>query len=86
MIYSIKMLKLHHGSKFIKNILFGKVMNILLSIKFKYVEEFKQGNKKYKFRKAFCSRKNFNKIEYVYIYSNTPAKKIVARMLVIQKR
>jgi len=57
-------------------------MNVLLSIKPKYVEEIKKGNKKYEFRKSLCNRKNFDKIEKIYIYSSSPVKKIVARFIV----
>ncbi len=56
-------------------------MNVLLSIKPKYVEEIKKGRKKYEFRKSFCNKKNFDKIEKIYIYSSSPVKKIVAKFL-----
>ncbi|KKM95413.1 hypothetical protein LCGC14_1188430 [marine sediment metagenome] len=36
-------------------------MNVLLSIKPKYVEEIKKVNKKYEFRKSLCNKKNFHK-------------------------
>jgi len=35
-------------------------MNVLLSIKPKYVEEIKKVNKKYEFRKSLCNKKNFH--------------------------
>ncbi|MFX1477157.1 MAG: hypothetical protein ACFFCI_03395 [Promethearchaeota archaeon] len=57
-------------------------MNVLLSIKPKYVEEIKNGNKRYEFRKTLCSLKNRDKLEKIYIYSSTPIKKIVARFFV----
>ena len=56
-------------------------MNVLLSIKPRYVEEIKKGNKKYEFRKSLFSRKNIDKIEKIYIYSSSPVKKIVARFI-----
>ena len=56
-------------------------MNVLLSIKPKYVEEIKKGNKKYEFRKSFLNKKNINKIEKIYIYSSSPVKMIVARFV-----
>ena len=50
-------------------------MNVLLSIKPKYVEEIMNGNKRYEFRKSiFRCRED---IELVYIYSTSPVKKIV---------
>jgi len=50
-------------------------MNVLLSIKPKYVEEIMNGNKKYEFRKSiFRCRED---VELVYIYSTSPVKKIV---------
>ena len=50
-------------------------MNVLLSIKPKYVEEIMNGNKKYEFRKSvFKCRED---VELVYIYSTSPVKKIV---------
>ena len=54
-------------------------MNVLLSIKPKYVEEIKKGNKKFEFRKSLFSKKYINKVEKIYIYSSSPVKKIVAR-------
>lgn len=56
-------------------------MNVLLSIKPKYVEEIKNGNKKYEFRKSLFSTKNINRIEKIYIYSSSPVKKIVAKFI-----
>ena len=50
-------------------------MNVLLSIKPKYVEEIMNGNKRYEFRKSiFRCRED---IELVYIYSTSPVMKIV---------
>jgi len=57
-------------------------MNVLLSIKPKYVEEIKKGNKRYEFRKSLCSEKNRDKLEKIFIYSSAPVKKIVARFFV----
>ena len=54
-------------------------MNVLLSIKPKYVEEIKKGNKKYEFRKSLFCKKNYGKINKIFIYSSSPVKKIVAR-------
>ncbi|MEN4018225.1 MAG: hypothetical protein PQ975_06900 [Methanobacterium sp.] len=49
-------------------------MNVLLSIKPKYVEEIKKGNKKYEFRKTGFRKKC---LKEAYIYSTSPVKKIV---------
>ena len=57
-------------------------MNVLLSIKPKYVEEIKKGNKRYEFRKSLCSEKNRDKLEKIFIYCSAPVKKIVARFFV----
>jgi len=57
-------------------------MNVLLSIKPKYVEEIKNGKKRYEFRKSLCSTKNREKLEKIFIYSSAPVKKIVARFFV----
>jgi len=57
-------------------------MNVLLSIKPRFVEEIKKGNKKYEFRKSLFSKKNLNKIEKVFIYSSSPVQKIVARFFI----
>jgi predicted transcriptional regulator len=50
-------------------------MNVLLSIKPKYVEEIIKGDKKYEFRKSIfrCSED----VNMIYIYSSSPVKKIV---------
>lgn len=56
-------------------------MNVLLSVKPKYVEEIRNGNKKYEFRKSIFSKKNIGKIEKIFIYSSSPIKKIVARFI-----
>ena len=52
-------------------------MNVLLSIKPKYVEEIIKGTKRFEFRRNFVSKSNFGKIESIYIYSSSPIKKIV---------
>ena len=57
-------------------------MNVLLSIKPKYVEEIKNGTKKYEFRRSFTSRKNMNKVNKIFIYCSAPVKKIVARFYI----
>lgn len=57
-------------------------MNVLLSIKPKYVEEIKNGKKEYEFRKSLCSAKNRENLQKIFIYSSAPVKKIVARFLV----
>ena len=50
-------------------------MNVLLSIKPKYVNEIVNGNKRYEFRKSvFRKRGNVGK---VYIYASSPVKRIV---------
>ena len=54
-------------------------MNVLLSIKPKYVEAIKKGTKKYEFRKSIWAEKNRGKVEKVFIYASSPVKKIVAR-------
>lgn len=51
-------------------------MNVLLSIKPKYVQTIINGKKKYEFRKKVFKR--HDKIKNVYIYSTSPEKKIVA--------
>jgi len=50
-------------------------MNVLLSIKPKYVEEIKKQTKKYEFRKS--TFRKLGNSEKVYIYSSSPVKKIV---------
>ena len=57
-------------------------MNVLLSIKPKYVEEIRKGTKKYEFRKSLCSKKNRDKLEKIFIYSSAPVQRIVARFFV----
>jgi len=54
-------------------------MNVLLSIKPKYVEEIIKGNKKYEFRKQIFKNRN---IDRIYIYSSSPIKKIIGLFLV----
>ncbi|MFX1365915.1 MAG: hypothetical protein ACFFCE_19355 [Promethearchaeota archaeon] len=53
-------------------------MNVLLSVKPKYVDEIKRGKKKYEFRKTLGNKKYFEKINKIFIYSSSPVKKIVA--------
>ena len=50
-------------------------MNVLLSIKPKYVDEILAGKKIFEFRKAIFKKKDINK---VFIYSSSPVKKVVA--------
>jgi len=50
-------------------------MNVLLSIKPKYVNEILSGKKIFEFRKAIFKKKDISK---VFIYSSSPVKKIVA--------
>jgi type I restriction enzyme S subunit len=49
-------------------------MNVLLSIKPKYVELIKAGFKKYEFRRKISKKFDGSK---VYIYSTSPIKKII---------
>jgi len=51
-----------------------KSMNLLLSIKPKYVEAIINGTKKFEFRKVGLRKRNLTK---VFIYSTSPVKKIV---------
>lgn len=50
-------------------------MNVLLSVKPKYVRAILSGEKKYEFRRTLFKRKDVQKI---YIYCNSKVKKIVA--------
>jgi len=50
-------------------------MNVLLSIKPKYVEEIIEGNKRYEFRKVVFRD---SRVRTAYIYSSSPEKRIVA--------
>ncbi|MCM1986638.1 restriction endonuclease subunit S [Methanococcoides seepicolus] len=50
-------------------------MNVLLSIKPKYVDEILAGKKIFEFRKAIFKKKDLGK---VFIYSSSPVKKVVA--------
>lgn len=50
-------------------------MDVLLSIKPKYVKSIFDGEKRYEFRKAIFKHRDINR---VYIYSSSPVKKIVA--------
>ena len=49
-------------------------MNVLLSIKPRYVEAILKGDKRYEFRKNIFRNKD---VENVYIYATSPVKKIV---------
>ena len=49
-------------------------MNVLLSIKPRYVEAILKGDKRYEFRKNIFRHKD---VEYVYIYATAPVKKLV---------
>ena len=55
-------------------------MNVLLSIKPKYVEEILNGNKKYEFRKVIFKCRE--ELGMVYIYSSSPVKKIVGAFVI----
>ena len=50
-------------------------MNVLLSIKPKFVKEIIDGNKRYEFRKVVFKNRDVTR---VYIYSSSPEKQIVA--------
>ena len=50
-------------------------MDVILSIKPRYVKEIEKGNKKYEFRKSIFKKK----VKWVYIYSTSPVKKITGR-------
>ncbi|MDI6897157.1 ASCH domain-containing protein [Methanocella conradii] len=54
-------------------------MDVLLSIKPKYVNKIIKGEKKYEFRKTRLDKK---RIRYAYIYSTSPVKKIIARVVI----
>ena len=56
-------------------------MNVLLSIKPKYVEAIMSGKKQYEFRKVIFKEKN---IEKVYIYSSSPVKQIVGAFTIAE--
>ena len=49
------------------------VLNVLISIKPKYVQEILSGNKKYEYRKSVFTKE----IDKIYIYSTSPEQKIV---------
>jgi len=53
-------------------------MNILLSIKPKYVESIMNGKKKYEFRKTIFRNKD---IDRAFIYSTAPVKKVVGSFI-----
>jgi len=50
-------------------------MDVLLSIKPKYVKSILEGDKRYEFRKAIFRNRSVNRI---FIYSSAPVKRIVA--------
>jgi len=50
-------------------------MNVLLSIKPKYVNEIVNGHKRYEFRKSVFRRRD--DVDKVYIYASSPVKRIV---------
>ncbi len=54
-------------------------MNVLLSIKPKYVESIMNGEKRYEFRKSIFRREG---IDRVYIYSTSPIKKVVGAFII----
>jgi predicted transcriptional regulator len=54
-------------------------MNIILSIKPKYVEKIIAGEKQYEFRRTIFKRKNIGK---AYIYSSSPTKKIIGSFMI----
>jgi predicted transcriptional regulator len=49
-------------------------MDVLLSIKPKYVKSIIEGDKRYEFRKSIFKNRKINRI---YIYSSSPVKKII---------
>ena len=50
-------------------------MNVLLSIKPKYVNEIVNGNKRYEFRKSVFRKRG--DVDKVYIYATSPIKRII---------
>jgi predicted transcriptional regulator len=52
-------------------------MNVLLSIKPKFVERIFAGEKKYEYRKIMFEKGN---VENIFVYASTPVKKIVGRI------
>ena len=55
-------------------------MNVLLSIKPKYVKQILRGEKKYEFRRSIFRYRE--EIKMVYIYSTSPVKRIVGRFTI----
>lgn len=55
-------------------------MNVLLSIKPKYVEEIIKGNKRYEFRRSIFRHRE--DVEMVYMYATSPVKKIVGSFII----
>ncbi len=54
-------------------------MNVIFSIKPKYVERILSGEKKYEFRKRIWKKQ----VDRVFIYASSPVKKIVASFVPI---
>jgi predicted transcriptional regulator len=52
-------------------------MNVLLSIKPKFVERIFEGEKKYEYRKIMFANGN---VKNIFVYASTPVKKIVGRI------
>ena len=52
-------------------------MNVLISIKPKYIEKIKEGNKTFELRKKIF--KNYDEVNTIYMYSTSPIKKIVGK-------
>ena len=52
-------------------------MNVLLSIKPKFVERIFDGEKKYEYRKIMFANGN---VKNIFVYASTPVKKIVGRI------
>lgn len=53
-------------------------MNVLLSIKPKYIEKIIKGNKRYEFRKSIFKKS----VDEVWIYATSPTKKIVGTFVI----
>ena len=53
-------------------------MNVLLSIRPKYIEEIIKGNKRYEFRKSIFKKD----VDKVWIYATSPTKKIVGTFVI----
>ena len=55
----------------------GELTNVILSIRPKYINAIKQGQKKYEFRKIIFRQPD---IDNIYVYSTFPVKKIVGTL------